>query len=118
RNIRELLTSQFPEITFPEPTFNFTPTIDIDNAYAYKYKGFLKNGIKLTTDLFTFNFKNFSDRIKVLARIKEDPYDSYEKQAEIHEKYNLTPIYFFLLGNGSAYDRNLSPKNPYLRKLI
>lgn len=119
QEIKKILTQSYPDAHFPEPVFTFTPTIDVDNAYAYKNKGILKNGVKLLLSLLTLRFKDFTDRFKVISRIQNDPYDSFEKQIMIHEKYNLKAIYFFLLGNGSSrYDRNLSHTNNKYQELI
>ena len=117
--IKRILAESFPTAIFPEPVFTFSPTLDIDNAYAYKNKGFLKNAIRLTVSFLTLNFSDFSDRFKVVSRLKKDPYDSYQKQNQIHEKYNLKPLYFFLLGKGSSkYDRNFSHTNEEYQALI
>lgn len=116
--IGEILQKKFNPLLLPEKTFSFLPTIDIDNAYAYKHKGFIKNAGHLVVSFCTFRFSNFFDRLKVLFRIKSDPYDTYEKQFYIQEKYNIKPLYFILLGDYSRYDRNISHKNKALRSLI
>lgn len=33
--IKEMIKSRYPDFTFPEKKYSYTPTIDIDNAYAY-----------------------------------------------------------------------------------
>jgi len=43
KKLSEILVSNFPELTFNKPEFNFISTIDIDNAFAYKGKGFIRN---------------------------------------------------------------------------
>lgn len=34
-----------------------------------------------------------------------DPYDTYERILNVHEKINNTPIFFFLAGRGTQYDK-------------
>ena len=48
----------------------------------------------------------------------EDPFDTYDFQEEVSKDYPSRTIYFFLLGDKSAYDRNLSPSNDGMQALI
>jgi len=116
--IRKLLSEKFSNYTFPLPSFTFTPTIDIDNAFAFQHKGFLKNSYKIIKHVLAFQPKALLERLMVLARLKRDPYDSYKKQEYIHAKYNLWPVYFILLGDKGKFDRNLSFRNTSYRNLI
>ena len=115
---KALLKEKFPSIDFPHPVFTFTPTIDIDNAYAYKYKGKLRASASLFGKLFKFEFKKFMNRLSVHAGYKRDPYDSYDKQMQIHKTYNIKPLYFILLGDYGKFDKNISHTNKTFVKLI
>lgn len=101
---------------FPKRTFEFIPTIDIDNAYAYKHKGFIRIIGGLAKSLFKGH--NFMERLKVIFGKSSDPYNTYQYQYEIHEKYNTSPIYFFLLGDYGVNDKNISVKNKTFQSLI
>ncbi|MBX9852232.1 MAG: polysaccharide deacetylase family protein [Cytophagaceae bacterium] len=116
--LKKILKAHFPDLEFPYSGFSFTPTIDIDNAYAYKYKGWLRITSALLERLITFKFKKLTSRLSVHAGYKRDPYDSYERQNHIHKIYNLKPLYFILLGNYGRFDKNLSYKNEKFRDLI
>lgn len=116
--LRELLKNRFSTLDFPKPEFSFTPTIDIDNAYAYKYKGAIRGIGASMMLLFQLQFGKLWDRLLVHANIIDDPYDTYEKQAAIHKKYNVLPVYFLLLGNYGKNDKNLSHHNPKYISLI
>jgi len=115
---KKLFQKRNPAFTFPFPAYTFTPTIDIDNAYAYKYKGFVRSTAILMSKLATFEFKKFARRVAVYSGYRNDPYDSYEKQENIHKTYNVNPLYFILLGDFSKYDRNLSHRNKYMVQLV
>ncbi|MFN3404340.1 MAG: polysaccharide deacetylase family protein [Cytophagaceae bacterium] len=116
--IRRLIQEKFPEETFTDPLYSFTPTLDIDNAYAYKNKGILRSGFSLASRLMKGQFRRFVKRLKVHVGINEDPYDTFQKQKKIHQAYNLKPNYFFLLGDYGRFDKNISFKNRQLRSLI
>ena len=47
-----------------------------------------------------------------------DPYDTFNFQFSLHEKFQLKPIYFFLLGDDGKFDKNISWRNDELQKLI
>jgi hypothetical protein len=114
--IAEIVKTHYPEFVFPEQQFNYISTIDIDNAYAYKHKGILRIVAGLLYALVNGN--DFKQRLKVLFNITHDPYDTYNEQFEIHKKYNVKPIYFFLLGDYGVNDKNITVKNKKFQSLI
>jgi hypothetical protein len=92
--------------------FKFLPTYDIDIAYSYKYKGLLRNigGFLKSPSL---------ERIKVLLGLQKDPFDSYERLHQLHQKNNLQPIYFFLVAEKNAlYDKNILPHKNVMWQLV
>ena len=42
KKIREILAEAFPELQFKDKKYEYVSTIDIDNAWAFKEKGFLR----------------------------------------------------------------------------
>jgi hypothetical protein len=116
--LKALLQKKFPQLQFPYPVFSFTPTIDIDNAYAYKYKGWFRITTSLLQRLFKLEFSKFMNRLRVHMGTKRDPYDSYEKQNQVHKSYNIHPLYFILIGDYGRFDKNLAYNNKYFIELI
>ena len=109
---KEKLLSNFPELNFKPKSFLFIPTYDIDIAWSYKEKGLIRNiggFIKAPT----------VERVAVLFAGNKDPYDSYDFLDALHEKYNLNPLYFFLVAQkNGVYDKNILPAKTALQKLI
>lgn len=116
--LRKLLLEHFPQLHFQKQAYRFIPTIDIDNAWAYKRKGFIRVGGGLVTDLVNLNFRRLNERLRVLFRLIDDPYDTYDYQIELIDRYELTPIYFFLLGDYASYDKNVPYQNKHFQSLI
>lgn len=107
-----LLQEQFPTLVFKEKKTKFIPTYDIDIAYSFLGKGLLRN-------LGGFVKAPSLQRIKVLLGKEKDPYDSYDFLDGLHEKYNLQPIYFFLLAQKlGEYDKNIDVNSTVLKALI
>lgn len=110
----EKLQERFSSFTICHSSFTFFPTYDIDIAWSYKHKGLFK-----TLATAFAHPSSLMKRVKVLSAKEADPYDSYAWQQQLHEQYELKPIYFFLLATrNSEYDKNISPKNNALQQLI
>lgn len=116
KEIAAIVKTHYPQIVFPEQKFEYISTIDIDNAYAYKHKGITRIVAGLIKALIKGN--DFKQRINVLLNNVKDPYDTYDDQFEMHKKYNIKPIYFFLLGDYGFNDKNITPKNQKFQALI
>ena len=116
--IKKNINGKNHSIQFKENTFQFIPSYDIDIAYSFKGKGFVRNAAGTLKDLLKFDHKNVVSRLKVLFANQKDPYDSFLFLDEIHEQFSLNPIYFFLLSEGSKYDKNLNYDSSLMKKLI
>jgi hypothetical protein len=115
---KKYLQKNFPELTFKERKYNYISTIDIDNAYAYREKGFLRSAAAYTRSLLQFKFNDFSDRLRSQLGWMHDPYDTYALLLEIQKKYKIKMIYFFLLGDYDLNDKNVSYDSQRYRSLI
>ncbi|GAL83842.1 hypothetical protein MYP_1070 [Sporocytophaga myxococcoides] len=116
--IKDIINKKYPQAINYTATYSFQPTLDIDNAYAYKYKGVLRTSLSLTQRLIKLDFNKLVKRLKVHLGKQQDPYDTYDKQRRIHRIYKITPNYFFLLGDYGKYDKNLPYDNEHLVKLV
>ena len=106
------LQNRFPAFAPVGQAFTFIPTYDIDIAYSYRHKGFLRNigGFLKSPSL---------ERVKVLSGFTEDPFDTYHQLEILHKKFKLKPIYFFLvaLKNG-LFDKNILPEKKAMYQLV
>lgn len=111
---RQELNSKFTNLKLQTSNFEFLPTYDIDIAWSYKYKGFIRSLAASVSKP-----SSIVKRIKVIAGKEKDPYDSYDWLKQLHDQNNLQPIYFFLVAaENSEYDKNISPKKKALQLLI
>lgn len=115
----EKLISKFPSLTVKLRRFTFIPTYDIDEAYSYQYKNFARNFAGAMKAIFRGKWNLVSERWNVLKGRIPDPFDSYFWIDQINERYNLDPIYFFLVAaRNGKYDRHILPSHNAIRKLI
>ncbi|NCU04742.1 MAG: hypothetical protein GXC73_12220 [Chitinophagaceae bacterium] len=104
----------FSSFTIHHSAFTFLPTYDIDIAWSYKHKGWLK-----TVGGLLKHPSTIGKRLQVLSSKEKDPYDSYAWLQQLHEQYQLQPIYFFLLAKrNSEHDKNILPSKTALQQLI
>jgi hypothetical protein len=116
--LKKILEDRFPQIECKVPVFRFIPTIDIDAAYAYKYKGLTRTIGGFAKALNRGDLVEFRERVKVLLGRMPDPFDTYKLHLELQRKYSLKTIFFILLADYGINDKNLPVHNRYFRQII
>jgi hypothetical protein len=116
--IRNHLLEHYPGLHFPEKTYGFLPTIDIDQAFAHKGKGFFRSAGALAKLLLSFRIKEGMDKLRVITGSRPDPFDNFDFLTRIFSDYQLKPLYFVLMGNYGKFDKNSSYRNQRFRKLL
>lgn len=97
----------------------FQMSYDIDQAWCWNHKGIRRNIGGMIRDAINGNFYNILSRISVLMNKKADPFDVFSELKDLHEQFNIKPIYFFLLAKkNSRYDKHILPQRPALRTLV
>lgn len=118
KELKQLILSINSTVHFREPVMKFIPTYDIDIAYSYLGKGWKRTLGGALRDLLSGNISLIQERIRVFSNQQKDPFDSFDFLDELHSKYLLKPIYFFLLSRGGRLDKNLAPHQPLMKQLI
>ena len=116
--LKDILKERFPEYHFPEREFSYISTIDVDNAYAYKYKSFVRTSGGFISDFFKLHLKSFWDRLLVLLRVRKDPYNTFEHILALSNTYKVKVIFFFLIADYTTFDTNVSTTKRQFRLLI
>ena len=114
----EFLQEVYPDFKIPLRTYKFITTIDVDNAFAYREKGFVRTIMGYAKSLITLNIKDALDRTKTLLGLQKDPYDTFDYQEKLIKDKKLTFIYFFLLGDYGVNDKNIPVANMNFQALI
>ncbi|MDA3879800.1 MAG: polysaccharide deacetylase family protein [Prolixibacteraceae bacterium] len=118
RKMAKVIENQNSGFRFEYPGFNYLPTIDVDNAWAYKHKGPVRNVLSAMRNLVAGQMGEVSERLAVLLHLKSDPYDTYSFIQQLNLKLGFSPVFFFLLNKKGKRDRSMSWRNPFLQKLI
>jgi hypothetical protein len=118
RDLAELLKDRFPNLQVETGKFTFIPTIDIDNAWAYRHKGFLRTAGSMLRALTTGRHNELIERMKVLNGEEQDPYDTYDTIISLHKQLPTPLVFFILFARYGQFDRGINPANRYFIELI
>ncbi len=95
----------------------FIPSFDIDNTFAHQWKEGWRSILSKGKDTFQRNKIRLEERKKVLISEEKDPYDSYEYLEKVCIQFPETR-FFWLLGDFSRYDKNISWQDVRHQRLI
>jgi hypothetical protein len=105
---RSLLMERYPDYQFDSRDYGINPVIDVPMAYYFKLKGLMRTIGGTMGDVFRFKMKQLYQRYLVLFKFKKDPYNTFNwiinKQKQTKNKF----LVFFLIGDYSTYDKNVS----------
>jgi hypothetical protein len=116
--LRKTLQSHYPGLTFSSREYRFIPTIDIDHAYAYKYRKLYRVLGSYSRSFLHGNWNDILLRTRVLLGSEQDPYDNYRWLENIHQTYHVKPFYFVLFADYGGDDNNVTISNKGFHKLI
>ncbi len=106
--LKALLQSQFPEYRFPQKKYTIQPVIDVPMAYYFKQKGLMRIIGGTVSDMAHFKLKQLYQRYQTILGFRRDPYDTFKwiinKQKSTQQRF----VVFFLIGDYSTYDKNIS----------
>ena len=117
--LKKKLRKKFPALLYKRRPFKFIPSYDIDIAWAYRHKGWLRNAGGFVRSIKNGDWYAIKERWAVLRNKRADPYDSYEWLDALHLYCKIKPVYFFLVAQRRAgYDRNTPTSSLALQELI
>lgn len=116
--LKELLREKYPILDFRQKEFKNLTTIDIDNVYKFKHKGFVRSLAGMFSDVRHLNFTQLKQRIATMFFGRTDEFDCYDYLVETNKKNNARVIYFFLLGDYGMNDKNHPSSNLAFQRLM
>lgn len=107
----------FPGAYAARYAYQCIPTFDIDNAYAFRAKGWTRNAGGMAKNIL-------SDRRRARARLSVwrgglDPYDTYGYIVDTCRSLGMRPLFFIQMGNyRNGVDTNIRFTDPAGRRLL
>lgn len=118
-DLKVALKKIYHDEIFYRRNFKFVPTYDIDIAWSYRHKGFVRNAGGAVRSILKKDWAGLKDRIAVLRGKRRDPYDSYEWLDALHLYCRIKPYYFFLVAERQKkFDKNIPPSKKAMQELI
>lgn len=118
RELQKLFSEKYARLVFKKKKFEYIATFDIDMAYSYAEKGLKRNLGGLIKSLLLSDFKDARTRALVLSKGMRDPFDTYDYFLGVCKQNSIAAKIFFLLGDESKFDKNISHESERFRKLI
>ncbi|MFK7935779.1 MAG: polysaccharide deacetylase family protein [Saprospiraceae bacterium] len=116
--LRNVLQQKFPTLIISPSLFKFSPTYDIDLAWAYLNRPWWRTVGSWMKNILTGEWQLASEQQNVLRGKMTDPYDTFAFLGQLQRQFHLQPIFFFLLADYGKYDKNIHPQNTALQSLI
>jgi len=116
--LKKIILLKYPNVSFSGNKYSIIPTVDIDVAYAHLGRSLAVAVGSYFKALFKFQIKTLIEKKLVFLRLQKDPFDTYDYQEKLFEKFKLRPTYFFLAGKRGHNDNNISPENNRFKKLV
>lgn len=113
-----ILKERFPDYNFKSRDFEMISTIDVDLAYSYKNKGIVRTIGGFFKDIVQFNIVNFWHRLVTILNFRKDPFDTFSELLEIKKTHKVETLFFFLVGDYTTFDKNISWGNRKFQSLI
>jgi hypothetical protein len=105
---RKALQEKFPDYQFSEREYNIKPIIDVPMAYYFRHKGLMRTIGGSLGDVFRLKLKQLYQRYLVLLKFKRDPYNTFKWITNMQKRCKSKFLVFFLIGDYSTYDKNVS----------
>jgi hypothetical protein len=104
---KKALQQKFPNLRFKGKNFKCILSYDIDMAWSYRHKGFMRNMGGFARSIKNGNWQQVKERWEVLRGKRKDPFDCFEWLDALHLYCRLKPYYFFLVAHKQqGYDKN------------
>jgi hypothetical protein len=116
--LKQKLRQRYINMVFKNVNHWFLPTYDIDMAWRYAHKGWIRHLLAGFRDVLNADFNNLRTRISVLQGRGEDSDFVFPYLEKLHTDNQLKPIFFWLLGDYGKYDKNISHQKVDLQNLI
>ncbi|NRA93854.1 MAG: hypothetical protein HRU26_14465, partial [Psychroserpens sp.] len=116
--LKKVLIDRFPDFNFPKRKFTLQPVIDVPMAYYFRNKGLIRTLGGIVNDLVQFRLKRLYQRLLVVANFKKDPHDTFEWIISKQKSSRFKFLVFFLIGDYSTFDKNISVNKKEFVSLI
>jgi hypothetical protein len=114
--LKGILIRDFPSIQFITHTPKAGLSFDVDVAFAYKARSFMRTVGGIFKKIIFLSFSEATNQVLTLLNKRHDMFDTYEYI--FSRIQNKKSIFFFDMGTYGEFDKNPSYKNKKFQQLI
>lgn len=114
--LENMLLEKYPGLPVQERRPRYALSFDVDVAWEYLHKGFIRTSASIARKLIRFELKHLKEQLATLFGMREDGFDTYEYTSR--EIKGRPAFFFFNMGDYGTYDKNPSFRNAAFRGLI
>ncbi|MBS1745745.1 MAG: hypothetical protein JST21_06220 [Bacteroidetes bacterium] len=114
--LKKILIENLPSLHFKKHSPKVGYSFDVDVAYAYKGKSFVRTAGGIAKKTLQLNFTEAYNQLATYFGRRNDMYDTYSYVFSLLKENK--PVYFFNMGNHGEFDKNPSWKNKNFKHLI
>ncbi len=108
----------YPALTFKPRPYGFTPSYDIDHAFAFAYKPLWRQIGAWGRNRWQGDQESLQLRRATRRNPEADPYNVYAYLQQLAQHYQDEPLFFWLLGDYGPHDKNLPYDLPEMHELV
>lgn len=112
------LRRKYPSLMIRQEPFRYLPTIDIDHAFAYRYRPVSRTIGGIGRSLSRGRVNEVLERFRVLSGSAQDPYDTYSFIRSLHQDNQLSTLCFVLFADYGGNDNNIEVDGDGMRELV
>jgi hypothetical protein len=113
------LQLRYPGVEFPCRQFDYLPTYDIDQPYAFRYRGVLFNCKEILTSITQKHFAEAKTKFLMMTRFRKDQYDTYGFQFALQQQFGFRACYFVLCAlHKNQYEHALACNSRHVKRLV
>jgi len=112
------LTEIYPSLTFMKSRFQYQSTIDVDNAFKYKHKGFGPTLFALARDFLFLRYSTFRERLSAVTGKSHDPFDVYRVIEKETGDFGFPLLFFMQVGHYGKQDKNFHKQKKEYKMLL
>lgn len=99
------LVKRYPVLTIRHNEYHPLVTVDVDQPFAYRSRGFLRSMGGIVKGLAGVGARP-AERVRTMSGNMTDPYDSFSYMEEKLKKSGTDALFFFPAGDQGEYDHN------------
>jgi len=116
--LQEKIQNRWPLYKFPTRAYRYLSSIDVDSAFAFRSKGFVRLWGGLIKAILRKDKDDINLRIAYIFKNRKDPFDTFDFILQEFKKHKTENVFFFLIGKNATFDKNISIKKKSFRTLI